>query len=330
MNHPKRHLRPAHRRGLAMLELTLVAPLLLFVMALIVNFGTFAAWKVRAEGNARNKVWVDVVARYRDPQLNYPLPIPQNWAVSGATLTVTPTGAPLSDLDDPRLNLPVVRGPLPFGTVVNSGLLDPATGFETGNAFLTRAYPLMSKWPAYHLQANNSVMYKGWEFWQMGLSGNVQRRTPLLYQMAQAPASYGDAFQQAALAVLAEQSTGAFAPLQNDPEWIMYMGSANNFYPQLPYPYLPPPMGCAVCCTTDENTMKQLVNSSLLDSRTGQIPRLPQVLKNAYIAMYQTAISRLNAELNTVPSPSSATVAAVQAQINQLQQELSAVQQFSP
>jgi hypothetical protein len=328
MNHSQRHLRAAQRHGLAMLELTLVAPLLLFVMALIINFGTFAAWKVRAEANARNKVWVDVAARFRDPQLNYSLPIPQNWAVFGASLTITRSGALLTELDDPRLVMPVVRGPLPqqFNTSVNSDLLDPATGFETGNAYLDRRYPLMTNWPVYHLEGHNSVMYKGWEFWQMGLSGNIQRRLvsppqpPGLYI---SPSASDDSFQQAMQgaesAVLAEQATGDLAALQNDPEWIMYMGSANNFYPQLP-----------IACTTDENAMKKLVNQTLISTRTGQIPRLPRVLKNAYIAMYQTALAELNAELNTVPPPPAATLAAIQAQISQVQQELAAVKQFAP
>ena len=37
------------RRGLAMLELVLALPILLFIMALIFNYGVVAKWKVRRE-----------------------------------------------------------------------------------------------------------------------------------------------------------------------------------------------------------------------------------------------------------------------------------------
>ncbi len=55
-------LRPSHashhggRRGLATLELALSLPVLLMVMALMVNFGNVASWKVRALGVARSTV----------------------------------------------------------------------------------------------------------------------------------------------------------------------------------------------------------------------------------------------------------------------------------
>ena len=44
-------------RGLAMLELILALPILLFIMALIINYGTVAAWKVREHSVARLAVW---------------------------------------------------------------------------------------------------------------------------------------------------------------------------------------------------------------------------------------------------------------------------------
>ena len=55
----KRPSRRARRqaRGLATLEMVLCLPFLLFIMALMINFGTAAAWKVRTLVVARNACW---------------------------------------------------------------------------------------------------------------------------------------------------------------------------------------------------------------------------------------------------------------------------------
>ena len=45
------------RRGLAMLELVMALPMLLFVMALIIGYGTASAWKVREHSVSRLAVW---------------------------------------------------------------------------------------------------------------------------------------------------------------------------------------------------------------------------------------------------------------------------------
>jgi len=45
------------RRGLSTLEMVLALPVLLMIMALIINFGTVAAWKVRGLCAARHAVW---------------------------------------------------------------------------------------------------------------------------------------------------------------------------------------------------------------------------------------------------------------------------------
>lgn len=50
-------VRLRRRRGLSTLEMVLSLPILLFVMALMINYGTVACWKVRALSVARNAVW---------------------------------------------------------------------------------------------------------------------------------------------------------------------------------------------------------------------------------------------------------------------------------
>ena len=44
-------------RALAPLEMVLSLPILLFIMAVIINFGTLASWKVRGLSAARHAVW---------------------------------------------------------------------------------------------------------------------------------------------------------------------------------------------------------------------------------------------------------------------------------
>ncbi|MBI2480878.1 MAG: pilus assembly protein [Planctomycetia bacterium] len=48
---------PRRRRGLAPLEFVLWLPVLLFVMALMVNYGTIATWRVRSEIVSQHAAW---------------------------------------------------------------------------------------------------------------------------------------------------------------------------------------------------------------------------------------------------------------------------------
>ena len=121
------------RCGLAMLELVLALPILLFVMALIVNYGTIAAWKVREHSVARLAVW-----ETRWPRSGSTDPRPSYWWPAAASMESSDQGT-VAAMDDSRVDLPVARGPLPPATV-NSDLLDPTRGLREGSAGLTRKY----------------------------------------------------------------------------------------------------------------------------------------------------------------------------------------------
>ncbi|MCR4411969.1 MAG: pilus assembly protein, partial [Thermoguttaceae bacterium] len=62
------------RHGLSPLEFVLALPMLLFVMALMLNFGTVASWKVRTLGAARHAAWST-----RAPRSGMQYPRPANW-----------------------------------------------------------------------------------------------------------------------------------------------------------------------------------------------------------------------------------------------------------
>ena len=96
------------RRGLAMLELVLALPILLFIMALIINYGTIAAWKVREHSVARLAVW-----ETRWPRSGATDPRPSYWPAA-ASMESSDQGT-VAGMDDSRVDLPVARGPLPGG-----------------------------------------------------------------------------------------------------------------------------------------------------------------------------------------------------------------------
>ncbi|MEE2706868.1 MAG: hypothetical protein VX988_07440 [Planctomycetota bacterium] len=125
------------RRGLAPLELVLALPLMLFVMALFINAGTSAAWKVRAQGVARDAIW-----RTRWPRNeSVPKPQPASWPRSADM--DRGTVAVLRQLDEQDLDLPVARGATVGNARVNRDLLDPTAGGVRGEASIERPRPLL-------------------------------------------------------------------------------------------------------------------------------------------------------------------------------------------
>ena len=86
------------RRGLAPLELVLSLPIMLLIMALMVNFGTLACWKVRGLSMARLAVWGS-----RWPRSGDSTPRPAYWPAPGTVGTAGPVNVP--QLDD------AARGP---------------------------------------------------------------------------------------------------------------------------------------------------------------------------------------------------------------------------
>lgn len=287
--------------------MVLVTPILLLVMALIINYGTAACWKARCDAVARNIVWSD-----RDPRQSSWMPVPQNWKVPNATQGLQHE-ADLSSLDDPRLRLPVVRGPMPFGTVVNGDLLNPATGFNAGRAGITRNFPLLAKLPNYHFDVENALLDKGWEYWRMGLRDNAPRwapfRVPLLYSLSQPPAGNAAAFQQAEMALLNAPFAAALDPLNNDADWRRYAGYAPDFHAHMCYHCA---FGHCSPCTTNLKEVEDWVKRCLTVRRLGgRIPLVPKTMTQRFLWLYRQT-------LQMTQDP--ATMALLQQYISQLQQ----------
>lgn len=294
-----------------MLELALVLPILLMVMALIINFGTVACWKVRDLIVARHALWQTRWMRSwgSDPR-------PAFWPAAGQSQAGGIGNTPA--LDDPRVNQPVARGPLPAATV-HPQLLDPTRGAREGSADLTRDFPLLAKIGPYRLRADGRLLDDQWQFPRMGMSSNVQRRIPILYALAKAPASMSNAYIQAVLAIARAPFLAALAPLDRDDEFIRYRAGAPDFHPYL-----------RRFCSTDRELVDRRVGE-LIDRIRGKkddprVQGVPERMTSAFIGLYRQVIAANEAMLKATPPPPNA--AQLQAEIDQLKAKIDTLNEF--
>ena len=240
-----------------MLELVLALPILLFIMALIINYGTVAAWKVRENSVARLAVW-----ETRWPRTGATDPRPSYWPAT-ATMESSDQGT-VAGMDDSRVDLPVARGPLPAATV-NSEVLDPTRGLREGSAELTRKYPLLGKMGTYTIKAQTWLIDDKWQYQRMGMGSNWQRRIPVLYALAKAPASLVNAYVQSVLAI----ANAPFRP--NWPRWTTTPISSTTARFSAGAALRISSRGSSTMCTTDRTLTDKAVKN-LIDRIQGNVP----------------------------------------------------------
>ncbi|MCS7306754.1 MAG: hypothetical protein NZ602_16800 [Thermoguttaceae bacterium] len=203
-------VRPA-RRGLAPLELALALPLLLMIMALMINFGTAAAWKVRAQVVARHAVWatrwprdlsdlprptVSVEVAWPDIGTGQSRLRTDRWIAWPGSAGMGTAGGPwMASLMDPRIEHPVVRGPLPPANIDPDmySLMTIPNGARTGQADIRRDYPLLQRTLGdYQLDARCPLLDNDWRYQRMPWDTeawywtgwhNEHRRIPVLYDL---------------------------------------------------------------------------------------------------------------------------------------------------
>jgi len=306
-----------HRHGLSTLEMVLCLPILLFIMALMVNFGTVACWKVRSLSIAREAVWST-----RWPRSGNSNPRPAYWP-QGAGISAAADGN-VEALDDPRVDLPVARGPLPFGTRVNEELLDPTHGLRRGSADITRGFPMLGGMGDYHLEAKTNPLDDKWQFRRMGLSSTRQRRIPIIYVLAKAPSNLATAYVQAVSPVLYAPFRDDLRPMDNDEEYRAYgtrfgWGRRSpDFYPRL-----------RRFCTLDAEVAQER-RDNLIDRIQGKVERnqdgrivrrvssVAERMTRSFIGLYRRVIRALRA--------SGAT--GTEAEISMLQAKIDTLNQF--
>lgn len=314
--------------GLATLEMVLATPFLLMVMALMLNYGTVAAWKVRGLTAARHAAWS---SRWPRAGLNYPRP--ENW----------PTTAQMgrggqsrhAPMDDPRVYHPVARGPsLPYGTTVNQWLLDPSRGFTAGHSHLDRDFPLLKKIGPYSLTAESNLIDDTWEFQRFGLVSNESRRIPVIYALARAPATNSQGYVRAAMAIVGYAKRQALAPLDRDDEFIGYAirfgwgTGAPDFHPRLQ-------QFCSLDTKLADDRAKDLIDHikgkverDAQGRITRKIPSVAETMTHGFINLYQRVIRELQNQINAVPPPDPGQVMGMQAEIKTLQGKIDVLQKY--
>jgi hypothetical protein len=176
------------RRGLAPLELVLALFFLLLMMALVINFGTIASWRVRGNTAARFAVWRNVGLR-----TGAAYPNPPNWPLPKAKAAMLP-GLPLNSAlidglwNQPGLDAGALRGP---------AVVDPATGnqiamgnqqylemknqFITGSATLTKKMPLLPNLRPSYIKPLQPIVDPSWRFGDMFPQNAPQNSDPTVF-----------------------------------------------------------------------------------------------------------------------------------------------------
>jgi hypothetical protein len=296
-------------------------PIVLLVMALMVNFGSVASWKIRALSVARNQLW-----SHRFPRDGSTYPRPAYWPASagmgaGGASAVT-------SLDDPQVYQPVVRGPMVGNFSVHSDLLDPTQGMQTGSADLERTFTMLRRMGTYHLRALERAFSQNcWQFETKGLHWNRERRTLHLYELPQTGKELGLAIKyvNAVAKIFYAPFQVDLWPLDSDVDHILYNyrfgwgHGAPDFHPWL-----------GNFCSTEEDDVKTKADD-LIDRIQGNkerhIASLAETMSQAFINYYHQVINALQQQLNSQPPPPQDQISAIQQEIADLEQKIKQLQQ---
>lgn len=298
--HQKRHQH--HRRsGLAPLELVLSLPILLFVMALMIIFGTAGAWKVRTHVNAREVAWREFWPRNGSSNGN-----PSNWP-PGAPMEDQAAGPPVFSRD-PYLDHVVVRGPMLVDPQtgafmpVRQGTLSLQGGLRAGFARIRRDYPIFRRLPPHEIDfpRHHQVLDGSrWQFGTMGMWSNLARRVLFLYDVdllvrIGAPVQL---YVDAAVAMLYDPTRPDLVPLRGgDPEVAaLGRGRSPDFVPPIPLGTERASISALrgrslrpTVCEGDPSIVRQDQVHSLLE----RIENVPERMARYYKSLYESLIQQ--------------------------------------
>ena len=162
------------RRGVAPMEMVLVLPLLMALMATLIVFGYATMWKVRTETVSRDQAWRSRFGQFanRNAQaVEWPADAEEG-LVRGNELTAFRRYAILAN--------PLIAGPL-RNVEVNSQVLDFERGCLTGIAEIHRDPPVFSRLSTFDFRVDHPLLDDRFQFRQMGIR-NIQRRIPMIYE----------------------------------------------------------------------------------------------------------------------------------------------------
>ena len=319
------------RAGLAPLELVLSLFFLLIMMALCINFGSIAAWRVRGNTAARYAVWRTLSLRTGG---NFPNPA--NWQAP-ATMGLA-TAIPLNqqtvgqiwsqqDLMQPSLRGPAIVDPssgnmIPMGSMQYVEMVNQAL---IGSANLTKQMPLMSKLRKSNIKPLQPVLDHFWRFeemspqsnyWAMRSNGDWRLKQFYLHEPSQSTdGSVQNAYMQYQMddqRLQQNQGIQALQVLDRDPELFGYYQS----YPGIDvYPSLG---GCEISpqnMQTSANLVPSLINR-IEGAGGGGKGGVPEGLANLFLGMYQPQLQTAQQQ----QPPDQATVSRLQPLVDQLNQ----------
>jgi len=313
------------RHGLATLELVLALPILLFLMALMVNFGLVASWKARGSSVARFEAW-----RARHERSGYVYPRADSWWPAAASYGHSSAGNII--VANSHVGAVATDTLVPNGAInANSELLDVTRGLVRGSASLDRAHAMLASLGQYHLQTQTYLLDDKWQYHEMGLASNGDHRSTLVYNL---PTASSRAYVKAATDLYYtfycnEPWTNYIAPLDRDPEFLAYGRiirrvdprygiSTPDFHPQL-----------QVFCGLDTSLVDELVHN-LIDRIQGNkdlhVSSVAERMTRAFVDLYTRARQAYQTLMSADPPPSN--LAEMQSQVDQLEQDIKTLNQF--
>lgn len=311
--------RQRRRKGLAPVELVLWLPVLLMVMALIVNYANMTSWRLRGESVARDAVW-----RQRWPRSGSAEPRPWDRIWPDSAGMGVRGDAQMWQLNYPEIDHPVVRGPVlelgePLRRFGVRPILDQAQGAVVGVSDIQRTYDLLPGLGQYRSgEIADRLLTQHWQNAQMGFP-NRYRRTLVLYEFPQTSSSLPAAYVRSIIDLLGIPHYYALAVLDRDQDWRIYYGSYPDFYPRIS-----PSYGETDPEVVHERSVLPMIDR-LVGSEVefGEISRLPRRMTNAYLRMYERArqeIEDLEEELRSVPPPTPERILWINNRLAQLYQ----------
>ena len=305
------------RSGLAPLELVLALPLLLSVMALIVNFGHVATWKIRAATNSRLAMW-----RHRPLWNADSDPKPLSWWPQSATMGVS-GGSRVSQVDaiwnQAAIAQGWIKGPI-FAS--GSGYLalrdkrfnEMSEGVSQGTSSVSQRYPFLPSMGSMSLTVNHTLLDSAWQFHTMGYALNENRRANGWWQLEDNPewSQEQQTFRDADSRIVSNPQRELMRPLDRDNELIMG-GYQYDFYAR----HAPVPIN-----------NPQVVRQTAIINQGGLLDRIKgnqafttdgvcERMAKSYLSMYQDELAIAQ---TMMPPP--------QVRIGQLQQWIMELQNF--
>lgn len=293
------------RRGLAPLEFVLALPMLVMMMALMIDFGVAGAWKIRTQTNARYAGWRTLTNR--SGQFNA---TPPYWPSSANLSAQTGTALPnvnqqwdsTSDLLCNCTRGQQLTAPGAIAAINVPGRLEMDDDVIRGNADLERNLPLFrGALPAtggrFRFNVNQDLFDNHWQYNTLGIPHNDYPRSRVWWDIEHAdlaaldPAidTHKQLLDQNLQRLQANPNQADLYPLDNDDEFLRYTGNAPEFYPRL-----------ARLCIADENIVYlTAISRTDMDGQPNQnsllsrIDRLPCTMSQSFTGMYRSWICEL-------------------------------------